>query len=187
MKIALVVDDEPLLRRQVAETLSHYGFDQIIEAANGQEALLMAVTHKPMLVVMDVAMPVMNGVTAAKKIGIEAPAPIVLLTGNTDSQTIREAQQAGVMNYLVKPCREEQLLAVIDLAIHQFIAVSTLREQVTRLEEALETRKQVDKAKGLLMAGGLSEAQAYRKMQTLAMSKRKTLREVAEAVLMMAE
>ncbi|MBN2888586.1 MAG: response regulator, partial [Deltaproteobacteria bacterium] len=112
MKIALVVDDEPLLRRQVAETLSHYGFDQIIEAANGQEALLMAVTHKPMLVVMDVAMPVMNGVTAAQKIGIEAPAPIVLLTGNTDSQTIREAQQAGVMNYLVKPCREEQLLAV---------------------------------------------------------------------------
>jgi len=100
MKIALVVDDEPLICCKVAELLQNYGFDQILEAENGQEAVLLAVAHKPVLIVMDVTMPVMNGITAAKKIGIEAPAPIVLLTANADSETVSKAREAGVMNYL---------------------------------------------------------------------------------------
>ncbi|PLX97634.1 MAG: response regulator [Desulfuromonas sp.] len=187
MKIALVVDDEPLIRRKVSELLESYGFDQIVEAENGQEALLLAVTHKPVLIVMDVTMPVMNGINAAKKIGIEAPAPIVLLTGNTDAETINGARDAGVMSYLVKPFRDEQLFPAVELAMHQFMAVSTLQDQVKKLEDTLETRKLVDKAKGVLMGTGLSEPEAYRKMQKLAMSKRKTLKQVAEAILMMAD
>jgi len=187
MKIALVVDDEPLIRRKVSELLESYGFDQIVEAENGQEAVLLAAAHKPVLIVMDVTMPVMNGLSAAKKIGIEAPAPIVLLTANTDSETISQARDAGVMNYLLKPFRDEQLYVAVELAMHQFIAATTLRDQVEKLEQTLETRKLVDKAKGVLMGTGLNEPDAYRKMQKLAMSKRKTLKEVAEAILMMAE
>lgn len=187
MKIALVVDDEPLIRRKVSELLDNYGFDQILEAENGQEAHLLAVAHKPVLIVMDVTMPVMNGITAAKKIGIEAPAPIVLLTANTDSDTVSQAREAGVMSYLLKPFRDEQLFPAVELAMHQFMAVTNLRDQVQKLEDTLETRKLVDKAKGVLMGTGLSEPDAYRKMQKLAMSKRKTLKEVAEAILMMAE
>jgi response regulator NasT len=187
MKIALVVDDEPLIRRKVAELLDNYGFDEILQAGNGQEALLLAVTHKPVLVVMDVTMPVMNGITAATKIGIEAPAPIVLLTGNSDSETIAQARDAGVMSYLLKPFRDEQLFAAVELAMHQYMAVSSLHDQVRKLEETLETRKLVDKAKGVLMGTGLSEPEAYRKMQKLAMGKRKTMKQVAEAIMMMAE
>ncbi|MDY0190581.1 MAG: response regulator [Desulfuromonas sp.] len=187
MKIALVVDDEPLIRRKVGELLESYGFDQIIEAENGQEAVVLAVAHKPVLIVMDVTMPVMNGINAANKIGIQAPAPIVLLTANADAETISQASAAGVMSYLLKPFRDEQLFAAVELAMHQFMAATTLQDQVRKLEETLETRKLVDKAKGVLMGTGLSEPDAYRKMQKLAMSKRKTLKEVAEAILMMAE
>ena len=187
MKIALVVDNEPLIRRNILELLKNYGFDQIVEAENGQEALHLAVTYKPVLVVMDVAMPVMNGINAAKKIGIEAPAPIVLLTGNVDAETICQARDAGVMSYLVKPFREEQLYPAVELAMHQFMAISSLRDQVRKLEESLEIRKLVDKAKGVLIGTGLNEPEAYRKMQKFAMNKRKTLKEVAEAILMLAD
>jgi response regulator NasT len=186
MKTALVVDDEPLLRRQVSEALERFGFDQILEGENGQEAVLLALTHKPILVVMDVSMPVMDGIRASKSILDEAPAPIVLLTGSTDPQTIEQAREAGVMNYLVKPFRDEQLLPAIDLAIHQFIQVSSLKDKVSKLKQSLETRKVVDRAKGVLMQNGLSEDEAYRKMQKIAMDKRKSLREVADAILLTA-
>jgi len=186
MKTALVVDDEPLLRRMVAETLLLYGFDQILEAENGQQAVDIAATRKPMLIVMDVAMPVMDGITAAEKIGDWAPAPIVLLTGNRDTETLERARAAGVMSYLVKPFNQEQAVPAIELAIHHFIEASTLREEVTRLRETLETRKLVEQAKAELIRQGLSEPEAYRRMQKTAMDKRKTLKQVAEAILLMA-
>ncbi|MBE0597910.1 MAG: response regulator [Desulfuromonadales bacterium] len=185
MKTALVVDDEPLIRRQVRETLLHYGFDRIIEAADGRQAIELAVAHRPLLIVMDVGMPGVNGITAAEKIGKQAPAPIVLLTGACDRETVEQARLAGVMSYLVKPFREEQLFPAVDLAIHHFIDFSALREEVAKLKETLETRKLIDKAKGALIAKGLSEPEAYRKMQKLAMDKRKSLKEVAEAILLM--
>ncbi len=185
MKLALVVDDEPLIRRQVAETLSNYGFDEIVEAENGQQAVEIALARKPLLIVMDVTMPVLDGIRAAEKIGKEAPAPIVLLTGAADHATVERARLAGVMSYVVKPLREEQLLPAVDLAIHHFVNVSTLREEVAHLRETLEARKVIEKAKGALITKGLSEPEAYRKMQRIAMDKRKTLKEVAEAILLM--
>ena len=108
-----------------------------------------------------------------------------LLTGTADADTVERARLAGVLSYVVKPFREEQLLPAIDLAIHQFVEISTLREEVDKLKETLEARKLIEKAKGSLIKGGLSEPEAYRKMQKIAMDKRKTLKEVADAILLM--
>jgi response regulator NasT len=179
-----VVDDEPLIRRQVTETLEKYGFERIVEAGNGEEAVNLAVAIRPLLVVMDVLMPVLDGIRAAEKIGRQAPAPIVLLTGTADAETVERARLAGVMSYVVKPFRAEQLLPAVDLAIHHFMEVSSLREEVESLRETLEARKKIEKAKGILIQKGMSEPEAYRKMQKMAMDKRKSLREVADAILM---
>jgi response regulator NasT len=187
MKRALVVDDEPLLRRQVSEIVSGYGFDEILEAENGVQAVEIATHQEILLVVMDVGMPVMDGITAAEKIGKTRPVPIVLVTANTESETIERARLSGVMNYVVKPVRAEQLFAAVDLAIHQFVELSSLRDEVGKLRETLETRKIIDRAKGILMKKGMDEPQAFRRLQKLAMDKRKSLREVAEAVLLTEE
>ena len=184
MRRALVVDDEPLLRRQVAEIVSGYGFDEILEAENGVQAVEIATHQDVLLVVMDVGMSVMDGVTAADKISKVKPLPIVLVTANTESDTIERARLAGVMNYVVKPVRAEQLFAAVDLAIHQFVELSGLREEVAKLQETLETRKVIDRAKGILMKKGMDEPQAFRRLQKLAMDKRKSLRDVAEAILL---
>lgn len=184
MKRALVVDDEALLRRQVAEIVAGYGFDEILEAENGVQAVEIASHQEILLVVMDIGMPVMDGITAAEKIGRTKPVPIVLVTANTEAETIERARLAGVMNYVVKPVRAEQLFAAVDLAIHQFVELSTLREEVAKLEETLATRKAIDRAKGVLMKRGMDEPTAFRRMQKLAMDKRKSLREVAEAILL---
>ncbi len=185
MRTALVVDDEPLIRRQVAEALCAYGFEEILEAANGKEAVDLALVRTPLLIVMDVTMPVLDGISAAEKIGKDAPTPIVLLTGTTDARNVKRARLAGVMSYVVKPFREEQLHPAVDLAIHHFMQASTLRDEVNRLKETIEVRKVIEKAKGTLIKKGMSEPEAYRKMQKIAMDKRKSLKEVAEAILLM--
>ncbi len=185
MKVALVVVDEPMIRRQVAVSLADYGFDEIVEAENGADAVNVAEIKKPLLIVMDVSMPVMDGITAAEKIGKKMEVPIVLLTACADAETVERARLAGVMNYVLKPFRNEQVYASVDLAIHQFVDLSTLRDEVGKLNDALETRKMVDRAKATLIKQGMSEPEAYRKMQKIAMDKRKSLKEVAEAILLM--
>jgi response regulator NasT len=187
MRRALVVDDEPLLRRQVAEILEHYGFDEILEAGDGSRALELVRHQEILLVVMDVGMPGIDGITTAEKMGKLKPLPIVLLTATADLETVERARLAGVMNFVVKPARSEQLLATVDMAIHQFVELSSLREEVDKLRETLETRKLVDRAKGVLMKRGLDEPSAFRRLQKLAMDKRKSLREVAEAILLAEE
>jgi AmiR/NasT family two-component response regulator len=187
MRRALVVDDEPLMRRQVAEIVAGYGFDEILEAENGVQAVEIVAHQEVLLVVMDVGMPVMDGVTAAEKIGKIKPVPIVLVTANTEADTIERARLAGVMNYVVKPVRAEQLFAAVDLAIHQFVELSNLREEVAKLQETLAARKVIDRAKGVLMKRGMDEPGAFRRLQKLAMDKRKSLREVAEAILLTEE
>jgi response regulator NasT len=184
MRRALVVDDEPLLRRQVAEIIEPYGFDEILEAGDGSRALELIRHQEILLVVMDVGMPGIDGITTAEKIGKIKPLPIVLLTATADLATVERARLAGVMNFVVKPVRTEQLLAAVDLAIHQFVELASLRDEVGQLRETLETRKLVDRAKGLLMKKGLDEPAAFRRLQKLAMDKRKSLREVAEAILL---
>jgi len=185
MRTALVVDDAPLIRRQVAETLLRYGFEEILEAENGQQAVDLALTRRPLLVIMDVSMSVLDGISAAEKIGEQAPTPIVLLTGITDPKTVERARLAGVMSYVVKPFRDEQLYPAVDLAIHHFVEVSTLREEMAKLRETLAMRQLIEKAKAALIKKGLSEPEAYRKMQKTAMDRRRSLKEVAEAILLL--
>ena len=187
MKKALVVDDEPLIRRQFADALTDYGFDELYEAADGSQAVAMAATHQPLLIVMDVTMPVLDGISAAQRINKNPSGALVLLTGTTDQDTVARAQDAGVHHYLMKPFNAQQLKITVDLAIHQFIQISNLRDEVTALKESLETRKLIDRAKALLISRGMTEPQAHRKIQKLAMDKRKSLKEVAEAVLLMAD
>lgn len=185
MKTALVVDDEPLIRRQVISILADYGFDELCEAADGSQAVAMAAAHRPLLTVMDISMPVMDGINAAAKINRNPSGAIVLLTGNTDNAMVTRAYEAGVHHYLMKPFQEEQLKITVDLAIHQFIELSNLRDEVAELKESLETRKLIDQAKAALIKQGLKEPEAHRKIQKLAMDKRKSLKEVAEAILLM--
>jgi response regulator NasT len=185
MKTALIVDDEALIRRQVAAILADYGFDNLFEAADGAQAVAMAVAHRPLLTVMDVSMPVMDGIEAADKMNSDSSGAIVLLTGNADADTVAKAQAAGVHHYLIKPFQAEQLKITVDLAINQFIELSNLHDEVTALKESLATRKLVDRAKALLIKQGLSEPEAHRKMQKLAMDKRSGLKAVAEAILLM--
>jgi response regulator NasT len=187
VKSALIVDDEPLIRQQVGKALSDYGFSPLYEAADGSQAVALAAAHRPLLTVMDVTMPVMDGITAAAQINRDPSGAIVLLTGTTDAETVSRAQDAGVHQYLMKPFKEEQLKISVDLAIHQFIELSNLRDEVASLKDALETRKLVDRAKASLIGKGLSEPEAHRRIQKLAMDKRKSLKEVAEAILIMEE
>lgn len=185
MKTALIADDEPLLRRQVREVLERYGFDQIVEAENGREAVTLALKLEPLVIVIDYTMPELDGLSACDLINKKYTTPMVLMTGATDLETMEKARLSGVLSYVVKPFRDEQMLAAVDLAIHQFVELHALREEVSSLRETLETRKLVDKAKGILIKQGMSEPDAYRKMQKLSMDKRKSLKEVAEAILLM--
>ncbi|HKL27188.1 MAG TPA: response regulator [Desulfuromonadales bacterium] len=185
MAVALIADDESLIRRQVSEILTDYGFAEIVEAADGAEAVALADAKKPVLIIMDVSMPVLDGISAAEKIIKNRAVPIVMLTGTGDAETVDRARATGIMNYIMKPVHSEQLHAAVSLAVHQFVEVSSLREEVEKLKESLETRKLVDRAKALLINNGLSEPEAYRKMQKIAMDKRKSMKQVAEAILLM--
>ncbi|TYO97707.1 response regulator receiver and ANTAR domain protein [Geothermobacter ehrlichii] len=184
MKVLLVADDEPLVRHQVLESVASYGFDRIIEAENGVQALSLALTEKPLLAILDVSMPGMDGVSVAEKLSKERPMPLLLLTATRDAETFARAREAGVQHYLLKPFDPDQLRVTLELAIHQFMELHQLREENDRLKETLETRKQIDRAKRVLMGRGLSEPEAYRRMQKLAMDRRKSLRQVAEAILL---
>lgn len=185
MKTVLVVDDEPLIRHKVKMALNDYGFDFIYEAEDGSQAIDIAAEKKPLLTVMDVNMPTVDGIEAAESINRTPCGAIVLLTGAADAETVARAKDAGVDYYLLKPFKDDQLKITVDLAINHFIKVSNLHDEVEKLKDALETRKLVDKAKAALIKSGMSEPHAHRKIQKLAMDKRKSLKEVAEAILLM--
>jgi two-component system, response regulator PdtaR len=178
----LVADDSAQLRHQVVKSLKNHGFDEIVEAETGRQAVDIALIRSPRLIVMDADLPAMNGVTAAEKTSKHRVAPIVLLSASDDSTTIARAQRAGVMGYVLKPFRDGQLYAAIDLALYQFLEMSNLREEVTKLKENLEARKLIERAKGALIKQGLSEPEAYRRMQKIFMDRRK---EVSQAILLL--
>ncbi|MCK4536765.1 MAG: response regulator [Desulfuromonadales bacterium] len=185
MKLALVVDDEPLIRRQVRETLETYGFARILEVEDGPQAVSLAQLHQPSLIIIEASLSDQDGISVAEKIGKLVSVPIVMLMTSVDTETVERVRLAGVQTCLAKPFNSGQLMLVVDLAIHRFLEVSSLRGEVARLQEELKTRKVVEKAKGVLVRQGLSEAQAYRKLQKIAMNRRKSLKDVAGAVLML--
>ena len=181
----LIADDEPLIRLDLREMLTTLGYNVVGEASDGATAVRLAREQQPDLVLMDIKMPELDGLEAARILTAENIAPVVLLTAYSQKELVERAQQSGVVGYLVKPFRDSDIQPAIEVALARFEEFRAVRDQVQTLEESLETRKIVDRAKGVLMdAQGLKEADAFRRIQKLSMDSRKSMREVAEAVLL---
>jgi response regulator NasT len=179
----LVAEDEALIRLDLAEMLVEAGYDVVGQASNGEQAVEMATELTPDLVIMDVKMPVMDGITAAEQIGAARICPVVMLTAFSQTELVERARDAGVMAYIVKPFTASDLAPAIDIARHRWTEVTALEQEISDLGERLETRKSVDRAKGVLMKKlKITEAEAFRWIQKTAMDRRLGMREVAEAV-----
>lgn len=180
----LIADDEVLIRMDLREILIDAGHEVVGEAENGEEAVKLARELKPDFIIMDVMMPVMTGLAAAKIIDEEAIAPVLLLTAYSQQDIVDEAREAGVIAYLVKPIREEQLFPAMEIAVSRFAELQELNAELAKLQETLESRKVIERAKGILMtAHGFSEQEAYRKMQQFSMAKRISLKALAESII----
>lgn len=184
----LIADDEALIRLDLREMLSDAGHHIVGEAADGAQAVKLARELKPDFIIMDVKMPNMDGLEAAAIIGEENLAPVLLLTAYSQQDIVEKASKAGVSAYLVKPVREEQLFPAMEIAASRFNELQELNKELLDLKDSLETRKLVDRAKGILMtAHKISEQDAYRKMQQYSMAKRITLKVLAESIIKAAE
>ena len=178
----LVAEDEAIIRMDLIEMLQAAGYEVVAAVTNGQEAIDLAVEHKPDLAILDVKMPVLDGITAAAKI-IEI-APVLMLTAFSQRELVERARDAGVMAYVVKPFTIGDLVPAIEIAISRHQQMKSLASEVADLHDRLETRKIIDKAKGILMSAlNLSEPQAFSWIQKAAMDRRLTMKEVALAVI----
>lgn len=179
----LVAEDEALIRLDLAEMLREEGYAVVGEAADGEQAVAMAEELRPDLVILDVKMPKMDGIDAAAKITGDRIAPVVILTAFSQRDLVMRARDAGTMAYLVKPFAKRDLVPAIELAVSRFSELQALESEVAGLTDRLETRKVIDRAKGLLMTSqGLTEPDAFRWIQRTAMDRRTTMKAVAEAV-----
>lgn len=183
----LIAEDEAIIRMDLREMLEEEGHEVAGEARDGAEAIELAESLRPDIVFMDVKMPGTDGLAAARVIGERQTAPVVMVTAFSGTGLVREAADAGAMAYLVKPFSKADIIPAMEVAVSRFAEMRTLAEEVTDLTDRLETRKVVDRAKGILMLRGISEPEAFRRLQKLAMDKRRTLREVAEAVVLASE
>ncbi|HEY3308356.1 MAG TPA: response regulator [Desulfuromonadaceae bacterium] len=184
MNTILICDDEPIIRMNLKAMLIELGFDKVLECGDGKSAVEMALASFPDMVVMDVAMPKMDGLTAAAEIKKKLKIPILLLTNCYDSQTTKRAAECGIAAFLTKPLRQQDLLPAIEIALAHSEVVDELKEKIDDLKETIENRKVIEKAKGILIdKEKLGEADAYRTMQKIAMDQRKTLRQVADGIL----
>jgi response regulator NasT len=179
----LLAEDEALIRMDLREMLEEEGFAVVAEAPDGGTAVALAREHQPDLVILDIKMPGMDGIRAAEIITRESLSAVLVLTAFSQRDLAEQAAQAGAMGYLVKPFQKSDLLPAIEVALSRYEHVRRLESEVSELAERLETRKVVERAKGVLMEQGLSEAQAYRLMQKAAMERHLKLSEVAKAVL----
>ncbi len=180
----LIADDEPLIRLDLKNMLESLGYEVIAEAGDGVSAVEAARTLKPDVAILDIKMPGMDGIDAANTLHSERIAPVVLLTAYSDMDLINRAKEAGVFAYLVKPFRESDLRPAIEVAISRYKEFLALEEEVGELEDKLETRKLVERAKGILMdLYGLKEQEAFRRIQVQSMNTRKSMKEIAEAII----
>ena len=181
----LVVEDEALIRLDIVEILEDAGFTIVGEGASGDEAVLKARELEPDLIVMDVKMPgEIDGIAAAQKIMDERRTAIVMLTAYSQSDLVARARDAGAMAYVVKPFTPGDLIPAVEIAISRYQEISALEKEVLDLTDQFETRKAVDRAKGLLQDNmGFTEPEAFRWIQKTSMDRRLTMREVAEAVI----
>lgn len=180
----LVAEDEALIRLDLVELLEEQGYEVVGQAADGEKAVEMARELRPDLVVMDVKMPKMDGITAAENITDERIAPVVMLTAFSQRELIQKAKTAGAMAYVVKPFDASDVVPAIEIAMARFQEMQALDDEVASLEERLESRKIIDQAKGILQeALGMTEPEAFRFIQKTAMDLRRSMREVASGVI----
>lgn len=180
----VIAEDDEVTRKDLREMLEGLGYLVVGEARDGKSAVNLARELRPDIVIMDIKMPILDGIDAAKLLTEEQIAPVVLLTGYHDKSLVERAKEAGVIAYLVKPFSEADLEPAIEVALARFEEFRKLAQEVERLEDALETRKLVDRAKGILMdKQGLTEAEAFRKIQKMSMDTRRPMKEIAQAII----
>ncbi len=184
----IIADDESVIRADLREMLTNLGYLVVGEVGDGQSAVNLARELKPDVVIMDIKMPDLDGIEAAKTLTQEKVAPVLLLTAYSQRDLVDRAKEAGVVGYLVKPFREQEVVPAIEIALARFQEFRELEKQVGDLKETLETRKVVDRAKGILMdQQGMTEADAFRKIQKMSMNMRKPMKEIAEAIILAQE
>ena len=180
----LIADNESIIRMDLKELLEEAGHEVVAEAVDGLKAVELTRKHKPDLVIMDIKMPEMDGIAAAKIISTEKLAPVLLLTAYSQKEIVEKAKDSGVLAYLVKPVKESNLFPAMEIALSRFQEYLEIEQELLDLRNSLETRKILDRAKGLLMdAYNLSEQEAFRRIQQYSMAKRKSIREVAESII----
>jgi two-component system, response regulator PdtaR len=180
----LIAEDEALIRLDLVEMLNEEGYEVVGEAADGETAVRLAEELRPDLVILDIKMPILDGLAAAERISEAHIAPVVILTAFSQRDLVERARAAGAMSYLVKPFQKSDLVPAIEIAMSRFAEVSALEAEVAGLTERLETRKSVERAKGALMTTyGMTEPQAFKWIQRTAMDHRLGMREVAERII----
>ena len=184
---ALIAEDEALIRLDLREMLEEDGHEVVGEASDGALAVALARELEPDVVFMDIEMPGMNGIEAAGLIAAERLAPVVMVTAFSQASLVERAASAGAMAYVVKPFARADVMPAMQIAVSRFAEAQALAAEVADAAERLKSRVAVDRAKGLLMTEGLSEPEAFRRLQKLAMDRRKSLREIAEAVIIARE
>ncbi|HSJ54436.1 MAG TPA: response regulator [Anaerolineae bacterium] len=183
----IIADDESIIRMDLREMLTNLGYLVIGEVGDGRSAVNLARELRPDIVIMDIKFEGegFDGIDAARMLTEERIAPVLLLTAYSQRELVMRAREAGVVGYLVKPFREADLVPAVEVALARFAEFRTVEEQVGDLQQALETRKFVDRAKGILMdSQGLSEAEAFRRIQKMSMNTRKPMKDVAEAIIL---
>ena len=179
----VIADNESIIRLDLREMLEDAGHEIVGEAVNGRKAVELTRMHRPDLVIMDIKMPEMDGITAARKISEEKIAPVLLLTAFSQPEIVEQAKDSGVLGYLVKPVQESNLFPAIEIALSRWQEMQGLEAELDKLKDSLETRKIVARAKGIIMAAHkFGEQEAYRRIQRYAMTKRISIKDVAEAI-----
>ncbi|HEX2175398.1 MAG TPA: response regulator [Nocardioidaceae bacterium] len=180
----VIAEDEALIRLDLSEMLAEEGYDVVGQAGDGETAVALAEEHRPDLVVLDVKMPKLDGISAAERIARQRIAPVVILTAFSQRELVERARDAGAMAYLVKPFSKHDLVPAIEMAVSRFAELHELEREVTTLTERLEVRKLVDRAKGVLQESlAVTEPEAFRWIQKTAMDLRLSMRDVAQGVL----
>lgn len=180
----LIVDDESLIRMDLRDIIESCGHEVVAEGTNGVEALALCKKHKPDIILMDVKMPELDGIEAARQIGFHHEAPVVLLTSYSQQDLIDKARDSGVYGYLIKPLREEQLVPTLEMALGRYKSDAQLREKMAELEQSLEDRKIIQKGTGILMElYSISEVEAYNRIRTLSMNKKISIIETCNLII----